>query len=65
VFLGGAPIGSPLAGWAAQQFGPRISLIAGGLISVAAVCVIGVLLAHHHGIRARDCLRPSMLLRAA
>ena len=30
VFLGGAPIGSPLIGWIAEQFGPRMSLISGG-----------------------------------
>src|SRR6266516_538244 len=27
VFLGGAPLGSPLVGWAAEQFGARMSLI--------------------------------------
>ena len=30
VFLGGAPLGAPLAGWVAEVFGPRMSLIAGG-----------------------------------
>jgi MFS family permease len=65
VFMGGAPLGSPLVGWAAQQFGPRVSLIAGGLISAAAAGAIGVMLAHHRGIRVRDRLRTSLLLRAA
>src|SRR6202020_1067003 len=36
VFLGGAPIGSPLVGWIAEQFGPRMSLISGGAISALA-----------------------------
>src|SRR5260370_39751156 len=33
VFLGGAPLGSPLVGWVAEAFGPRMSLVAGGPIS--------------------------------
>ncbi len=41
VFLGGAPLGSPLVGWVGQAFGPRISLIAGGVISAAAAAVVG------------------------
>src|SRR5581483_3959748 len=40
VFLGGAPLGSPLVGWAAEQFGARMSLLVGGMISLAAA--IGV-----------------------
>src|SRR5207302_565794 len=47
VFLGGAPLGSSLAGWAGQQFGPRISLIAGGAISAAAA------VARHPGVPRR------------
>ena len=45
VFLGGAPIGSPLVGWAAQVFGPRSSLIAGGAISAAAAVAVTFMLA--------------------
>ena len=42
VFLGGAPLGSPLTGWVAEQFGARMSLIAGGVISFLAAVVAGV-----------------------
>lgn len=35
VFLGGTPIGAPLAGWTAETIGPRWSLTIGGLIAVA------------------------------
>ena len=42
VFLGGAPLGSPMVGWVAEQFGARMSLIAGGMIS--AVAAVGVAL---------------------
>ena len=57
VFLGGAPIGSPLAGWAAAQFGPRVSIIAGGLISLAATAAVAAMLARHHRVPARSLLR--------
>jgi MFS family permease len=57
VFLGGAPLGAPLAGWVAQEFGPRMSLIAGGAISVLSVAVVGALLARSRGIPVRSYLR--------
>jgi MFS family permease len=49
VFLGGAPIGSPLAGWIAEAFGPRMSMIAGGMISAVATIVIAALLVRSAG----------------
>jgi MFS family permease len=49
VFLGGAPLGSPLAGWIAEQFGPRMSMVSGGLISVAATAAAGIMLARRQG----------------
>jgi len=35
VFLGGTPIGAPIAGWTAERFGPRMGLALGGLVAVA------------------------------
>jgi MFS family permease len=35
VFFGGTPIGAPIIGWAAQQFGPRSGLVGGGVATVA------------------------------
>jgi MFS family permease len=63
VFLGGTPLGSPLAGWIAEVFGPRMSIISGGLISVIATIAVGLLLAHRSGVRARSYLRPVQLAR--
>jgi MFS family permease len=63
VFLGGTPIGAPLAGWVAEVFGPRMVLISGGLISLAATIAVGLVLAHRDGIRARSYLRPVRLAR--
>jgi MFS family permease len=63
VFLGGAPIGSPLVGWVAEVWGPRMSLIAGGLISAVATLIIGGLYARSRSVRVREYLRPGRLAR--
>jgi len=63
VFLGGTPLGAPLAGWIAEVFGPRMSMITGGLISVAAAAVVGVMLARGQGVPAREYLRRARLAR--
>jgi MFS family permease len=57
VFLGGAPIGAPLIGWIAEQFGPRMSLISGGLVSAIAAIVAGIVLSRVTGTGMRDGLR--------
>jgi len=59
VFLGGTPIGSPLVGWAAEQFGARAGLVAGGVISAAAAVAVALLLARARGARIRSYLRPA------
>ncbi len=59
VFLGGAPLGSPMAGWVAEQFGPRMSMVCGGLISVAATTAVGLMLARRRGTAVRRYLRPA------
>lgn len=53
VFLGGKPLGSPLVGWAAGQFGIPVSLIAGGVISAAAAVAVGAVLARTRRARNR------------
>ena len=63
VFLGGAPLGSPLAGWLAEEFGPRMSMVCGGVISAVAAATITLLLARSRGVRARSYLRPAALAR--
>ncbi len=35
VFLGGTPIGAPIAGWSAELLGPRWGLALGGLVAIA------------------------------
>jgi MFS family permease len=51
VFLGGTPIGSPLAGWIAEEYGARMSMIAGGVVSVVATVVMTGLLARRRRVR--------------
>src|SRR5450759_762362 len=65
VFLGGAPLGAPLAGWVAQEFGPRMSLLSGGAISVAATIVVGALLPPSRGVPVRSYLRRESALARA
>ncbi len=63
VFLGGTPLGSPLAGWIAADFGPRVSVICGGVISVIATAVVGLVLARRRGVPAWSYLKPARLAR--
>jgi MFS family permease len=65
VFLGGTPIGSPLAGWVAAAYGARVSMIAGGVISALAALVIAALLVRARGEPLRAYLRPAALARMA
>jgi MFS family permease len=63
VFLGGAPLGSPLAGWVAEVFGARMSIVAGGVISAVATVAVACVLARFRGVRVRTYLRPAELAR--
>jgi MFS family permease len=65
VFLGGTPLGSPLAGWLAEAYGARLSMIAGGVISVTATVVMTFLLARSRGVQVRTYLRRAELTRLA
>ncbi|MFE1380168.1 MFS transporter [Streptomyces sp. NPDC058740] len=59
VFAGGTPIGAPLLGWVTDTYGARVGFATGGLVSLAAAAVIGLVLARvgrlklalgwHHG----------------
>ncbi|GAA2482054.1 MFS transporter [Streptomyces longisporus] len=51
VFLGGSPIGAPIAGWVTDSYGVRAGLAVGGAISAAAAVTIGLILARVGGLR--------------
>ncbi|HWE90598.1 MAG TPA: MFS transporter [Pseudonocardiaceae bacterium] len=60
VFLGGNPLGGPMTGWLAEQFGGRSPFLVGGLISVLAAAGCGLFLALRRravALRERDHLR--------
>ncbi|MEV6178007.1 MFS transporter [Streptomyces sp. NPDC052015] len=51
VFLGGSPVGAPIAGWITDAYGVRAGLAVGGAVSAAAAVTIGLLLARFGGLR--------------
>ncbi|MFG2128877.1 MFS transporter [Streptomyces sp. NPDC048751] len=51
VFMGGSPVGAPIAGWITDAYGVRAGLAAGGAISAAAAVTIGLVLARVGGLR--------------
>jgi MFS family permease len=59
VFAGSSPIGAPLLGWLAEVFGPRSSLVIGGVVSVAAVMGVVAVMAPRSALEALR-LRPRM-----
>ncbi|WP_103063091.1 MFS transporter [Actinomyces qiguomingii] len=46
-FLGTTPIGAPIMGWVSDQWGPRISILAGGIAAVVAAVTAGIWVRHH------------------
>ena len=56
VYLGGAPIGSPIVGWVADRFGPRWALGVGAAAGLAAAMVAIRYLTKHGALRVRSDL---------
>ncbi|WP_319734374.1 MFS transporter [Streptomyces niveiscabiei] len=51
VFLGGSPVGAPIAGWITDAYGVRAGLAVGGAISLLAAVAIGLVLTRVGGLR--------------
>lgn len=51
VFLGGTPLGAPVAGWATDAYGARAGFVAGGLVSTVAAVTVGLILVRSGGLR--------------
>ena len=51
VFLGTNPLGAPTIGWMAEQFGPRLSIVVGGLVAVLTALIVGMLAAPRGSVR--------------
>ncbi|MFI7103328.1 MFS transporter [Streptomyces sp. NPDC050161] len=57
VFVGGTPLGAPVVGWITDTFGARVGFLSGGLISLLAAVLIGLILARAGGLRLKIDLR--------
>jgi len=51
--MGCTPLGAPLVGWVADQFGPRWSLVVGAASGFAAAAVAVTYLVRYRGLRIR------------
>ncbi|MGQ0836999.1 MFS transporter [Actinokineospora sp.] len=51
VFVGGNPIGAPMTGWMADQWGGRSPFVIGGAIAALAAVACGVVLIRRGGVR--------------
>ncbi|WP_405584382.1 MFS transporter [Streptomyces sp. NBC_01092] len=51
VFMGGAPLGAPIAGWITDAYGVRAGLAVGGAITAVAAVTIALALARVGGLR--------------
>ncbi|MFF3491360.1 MFS transporter [Streptomyces sp. NPDC002795] len=57
VFTGGTPLGGPLFGWLADQYGVRVSFALAGVICAVAAVGVGLLLARAANLRLKVDLR--------
>jgi MFS family permease len=49
-FFAGTPAGAPVIGWVAEAYGPRASIVVGGLVCAVAALVVAVVLARRRGL---------------
>jgi MFS family permease len=54
VFIGGNPVGAPMVGWLAAQFGGRSPFVIGGAIAAISAVVCGIVLARRGGLARRS-----------
>jgi MFS family permease len=58
IFMGGTPLGAPVLGWVAEQWGARWTLIGGGGLTAIGTILATVFMAEHQGVRISPHLRP-------
>ena len=51
IFAGGTPIGAPIVGWAANEFGPRWAMSIGAASGIIAAIIAVIWMARAHGLR--------------
>lgn len=57
VIMGATPIGAPIAGWIAEEFGPRVAIVVGGVAGVLAFAVGAVWLMMSGRVHRHEQLR--------
>lgn len=64
IFMGGTPIGAPLIGWVGSAFGPRWTILIGGLVSLvtAVVAAAWVMRTNHLQVRYRITRTPHLVV---
>jgi MFS family permease len=58
IFMGGTPLGAPILGWVAEQWGARWTLIGGGALTAIGTIAATALLAGRQGVSITAHLRP-------
>ncbi len=58
IFMGGTPLGAPILGWVAEQWGARWTLIGGGALTFIGTALATVLMAGRQGVQFTAHLRP-------
>jgi MFS family permease len=51
VFMGGTPIGSPIIGWVAEMFGPRWTILLGGVLTIGTALAATAWVVRSRGLR--------------
>lgn len=65
VFMGGTPIGAPIIGWVGEAFGPRYTILLGGVMSLVTAVAAVLWLRHSQGARMRVRWRGGPQLRVS
>ena len=59
IFMGGTPLGAPILGWVAEEFGGRWTLIGGGLLTLAGTLLATLIFTRRSGLVMRARVVPS------
>jgi MFS family permease len=59
VLMGGTPVGAPLIGWVGETFGPRWTLIGGGILTMIGVLIAVVVISRREHVTIAASLRGS------
>jgi len=62
IFMGGTPLGAPVLGWVADQFGGRWTLIGGGALTLLGTLLAVLIFARRKGLVMRASVRPRLRL---